>query len=81
MISSRVGSVTVHIIELDIVIQIASNKVNSVRDLDGLGKLSVRLEVPCLISRIFENNVGLRILERLERLNWAGSDIPACLTW
>ena len=64
MISSRVGSITVHIIELDIVIQIASNKVHSVRDLDRLGELSVRLEVPRLISRIFENNVGLCILEK-----------------
>ena len=69
MISSRVGSVTVHIIKLDIVIQIAVNKGNSVRYLDRLGKLSVRLEVSRLIRRIFENNIGLRILERLERLN------------
>ena len=69
MISCRVGAIAVHVIELDIVIQIASNKVNSVRDLDRLGKLSVRLEVSRLIRRIFENNIGLRILERLERLN------------
>lgn len=67
MISCRVGTVTVNIIELNVVIQVASNKVHGVRDLDGLGKLSVRLQIPGLVCGIFENNVGLRILKKINR--------------
>ena len=66
MISSRVGSITVNIIEFDVVIQIASNKVNSICDLDRLGELSVRLKVPGFVSRIFKNNVGLGILSKIQ---------------
>ena len=53
MISCRVGTVTVNIIELNVVIQVASNKVHGVRDLDGLGKLSVRFQIPGFVCGIF----------------------------
>jgi len=56
------GVVTVDVIELDVIIQVSSNKVDCFVDLDRLGELAVRLQVPCFISRVLKNHISFGIL-------------------
>ena len=54
--------VRVNIIKLDVIVEVASDKVDSVSDLDGLWKLAVGLEVPGLISAVLQDDISLGIL-------------------
>ena len=56
------GVVAVDIIELDVVIQISSDKVDRLIDLDGLWKLAIGLEVSGLVRRVLLDHVSLGIL-------------------
>jgi len=56
------GVVAVDIIELDVVIQISSNKVDRLIDLDGLGELAIGLEVSGLVRRVLLDHVSLGVL-------------------
>ena len=54
--------VRVNVIKLDIIVKVSADKVNGVGDLDGLGKLSVGLEVPCLVRAVLLDDVSLGVL-------------------
>ena len=56
------GVVAVDIIELDVVIQISSDKVDRLIDLDGLWKLAIGLEVSGLVCRVLLDHVSLGVL-------------------
>ena len=56
------GVVAVDIIELDVVIQISSDKVDRLIDLDGLWKLAIGLEVSGLVRRVLLDHVSLGVL-------------------
>ena len=57
------GLVAFDIIELNVIIKISFYKARTgVADLDGVGELSIRLEVPCFIGRVLLNHVCLGIL-------------------
>merc|ERR1719468_1448871 len=60
VVTARV--VAVNIIELDVVIQISSDKVDRLIDLDGLWELAVRLEVSGLVRRVLLDHVSLSVL-------------------
>ena len=56
------AGVRVDIIELDVIVEVASNKVHSISDLDGLRELAVGLEVSRLVSAVLQDDVSFRIL-------------------
>ena len=56
------GLVAFDIIELNVIIKISFYKGSFYADLDGVGELSIRLEVPCFIGRVLLNHVCLGIL-------------------
>ena len=54
--------VRVDIIKLDVIVEVASDEVDSISDLDGLWELPIGLEVPGLISAVLQDDISLGIL-------------------
>ena len=54
--------IRVDIVKLDIIVKVSANKVHCVSDLDRLWELSVRLEVPGLVSAVLQDDVSLGVL-------------------
>ena len=52
----------IDVIKLDVIVQVAANKVHSISDLDGLWELPVGLEVPSLVSAVLKDDVRFGIL-------------------
>merc|ERR1712029_1328790 len=62
LISPGAGIIGVDFIELDVLVQVTANEINSVTDLDGFGKLAIGLEIPRFIGRIFLDHISFSIL-------------------
>merc|ERR1712141_556255 len=58
----RTGALRVNIIELNVVIEVASDKVYSFVDLDRLREFAVGLQVARFVSRVLEDHISLGIL-------------------
>merc|ERR1711997_227427 len=58
----RTRALRVNIVELNVIVEVASDKVHSFIDLDRFREFAIGLQVARFVSRVLEDNISLRIL-------------------